>query len=113
LGTIEELPTIGQKKVLALRINELVKQSRTGMQALFVSDDPAVEALAQKCLREIMEKDRLDLKKGKNFQRIDTDTIVNKDVREVGAEWMNLQALQQLQVDTFKKKPDGCNMRFS
>ena len=29
------------------------------------------------------------------------DSIENKNVREVGAEWMSLQALQQLKIDLF------------
>lgn len=34
---------------------------------------------------------------------VDADTIKNKDVREVGAEWLSLQTLRQLKLDTFLK----------
>jgi len=35
------------------------------------------------------------------WQKIDMESINNKDVRELGAEWISLQTLRRLGVDTF------------
>lgn len=36
-----------------------------------------------------------------DWHNVNLDTLENKDVRELGAEWMSLQTLRQLQVDSF------------
>src|SRR5437867_910178 len=69
LGLLEDLPETDQKKSLALRINELVKQSHTGEQDLFKQDE-VVEKLAQKYFAEIKEKERLEIAAGKDYHRI-------------------------------------------
>ena len=101
LGTLEELPETEQKKALALRIDELVKLSYTGKQNLFGSSDTVIEALAQKFFAVIQEKQRLDIAAGKDFQRVDTDSIENKDIKETGTEWLCMQALDQLGISGF------------
>ena len=55
LGTLEDLPETDQKKALATRIDELVRQSYTGKQSLFVSPDAVIESLAQKFFTIIKE----------------------------------------------------------
>ena len=104
LGPLEDLPETDQKKALAIRINDLVKQSHTGEQDLFEPQDRAVEKLAQKYFAEIKEKERLDIAAGKDYQRIDTDTVENKNIREVGSEWLCMQALEQLDMSAFLGK---------
>ena len=99
LGSLPELPCVEQKRALAIRINELVKQSHTGSQPLF-APEPQVERLALHFFGQIKEKERLDIAAGKDYHRIDTDTIGNKDVRETGAEWLCLQAMEQLGIST-------------
>jgi hypothetical protein len=101
LGTLDELPDIEQKRNLAIRINDLVRQSHTGEQDLFKPSDKIVEAFAQKYFQQIKDKERLDIAAGKDYHRIDTDSIKNKNVREAGAEWLCLQALEQLQISSF------------
>ena len=86
LGSLEDLPEIAQKKALAIRINDLVKYSHTGKQDLFEPQDRVVEKLAQKYFAEIKEKERLDTAAGKDYHRIDTDTVENKNIREAGSE---------------------------
>ena|SRR5690606_15077154 len=46
LGTLETLPDVEQKRSLLVRINDLVKESRTGIRSMFVAEE-AVEQLAQ------------------------------------------------------------------
>lgn len=101
LGSLEDLPEIDQKKALAIRINDLVKQSYTGRQNLFEPQDKVIEKLAQKYYAEIKEKRRLDIAAGKDYDVIDTDSIENKDIKEVGSEWLCMQALEQLKMNTF------------
>jgi hypothetical protein len=104
LGPLEDLPETDQKKALAIRINDLIKQSHSGEQDLFEPQDRAVEKLAQKYFAEIKEKERLDIAAGKDYQRIDTDTVENKNIREVGSEWLCMQALEQLDMSAFLGK---------
>ena len=101
LGSLEELPEIDQKKALATRIDELVKQSHTGKQNLFQPPDQLIELLAQKFFAAIKEKQRLDITVGKDYHRVDTDTVKNKNIKEIGSEWLCMQALEQLDITSF------------
>src|ERR1035437_325525 len=65
LGSLEELPEIDQKKALATRLNELVKQ------ILFPLPDQPIESLAQNFFTIIKEKQRLDIAAGKDYHRVD------------------------------------------
>jgi hypothetical protein len=55
--------------------------------------------------RQIIEKQRLDIPRkapqAKDWQTIDMNSLRNKNVREVGAEWLCYQAIRQLRIDTF------------
>ena len=106
LGCLEDLPDINQKKALALRINDLVKQSHTGEQDLFKPQDEVVEKLAHKYFAAIKEKERLDIAAGKDYHRVDTDSVENKNIREAGAEWLCIQALEQLNMSVFLRQED-------
>ncbi len=106
LGSLEELPEIDQKKALATRIDELVKQSHTGKQSLFPPPDQLIETLAQKFFSAIKEKGRLDIAAGKDYQRVDTDTVKNKNIKEIGSEWLCMQALEQLGINNFLSRKD-------
>lgn len=101
LGTLDELPDEFQRKNLAQRISALVKQSRTGICDMFEADDQIVESLAQKHFLTILKKERLDIIKGRDYETIDTHSIKNKNIREVGTEWMCAQAIQQLRMAEF------------
>src|SRR5215203_507102 len=101
LGSLEDLPEIDQKKALAIRINNLVKQGHNGKQDLFEPQNKVIEKLAQKYYAEIKEKQRLDIAAGKDYHLIDTDSLENKNIREVGSEWLCMQALEQLGISAF------------
>jgi Transposase DDE domain len=68
---------------------------------MFEADDAIIEALAQKYFLTILKKERIDFIKGKDYQTIDTNSIKNKDIREVGTEWLCAQAAEQLQIAKF------------
>ena len=98
LGELAELPRIEQKRLLGERVTELVKHARNSTIGLFPCGDAAVEALAQRFFCAIRDNGRLDLPAGKDYQNVDIDSVENRDVREVGAEWLCKQALDQLDV---------------
>jgi hypothetical protein len=99
LGKLDELPDIEHKKELAKRIDDLVRTSRTGMQSLFVSNKELVEQLAQKYYNEIKNNNKIDISLDSPIQAVDLDSVANKDVREVGIEWLCKQALDQLKLN--------------
>lgn len=101
LGTLEQVPDAEQRRSLLFRIDELIKQSHTGKQSLFISDDATVETLAQHFFALIKEKQNIEIAAGKHYQRVDTDTVKNKNIREAGTEWLCMQALEQLNIKAF------------
>ena len=52
----------------------------------------------------VEQKDKKASKNGKDLQMIDLNSIRNKDVREIGAEWMSYQAMRQLQLAPFLER---------
>jgi len=78
-----------------------------GELELFSESEAIVETYAQDIYAQMKAKHRLDLPKSKNahnqshWQRVDISTLKNKDVREIGAEWMCLQAAKQLNIPAF------------
>ncbi len=102
LGKLEELPTDEQKILLGKRIEELLK----GEQRLELEPkDEKVEELAQHFLKEIIKKHSYDTKrKGTDWQTIDINSVKNKDVKEIGAEWLCKQAFDQLNIGEFLQR---------
>lgn len=89
------------------------KASNTG-RLLFdlpYTDDPVVIRYVDEFYNRMVTEKRIDVlaekreKKlsasGKDLQTIDLNSIRNKDVREVGAEWMSYQAMDQLRIASF------------
>jgi Transposase DDE domain len=101
LGTLDELPEEIQRKNLVQRISSLVKQRRTGIVDMFEVADENIEVLAQKYFLVILNKERIDFIKGRDYQTIDTNSVENKDIREVGTEWLCAQGVAQLQIAKF------------
>ena len=61
--------------------------------------------VAEKRIDVLVEKkEKKPSKSGKDIQRIDINSIRNKDVREIGAEWLSYQALNQLQIAVFLER---------
>ena len=73
LGNLSSLPSLEQKKLLGIRINELAKQARTGIKSLFVPEE-AVESLAQSFYAQLQEKQKVETSDTK-IQRIDIDSV--------------------------------------
>jgi hypothetical protein len=74
-----------------------------------VSDDPVVNQYVEAYYARLVSEKRIDAapagtkvsRSGKDWQTIDVNSIKNKDVREVGAEWLCFQAIRQLGAGTF------------
>lgn len=80
------------------RLSDLV----AGKQTLFEEKDPIVRHCVTKWWQELIDKKRIDVltpERAKSL--IQVDTIKHKNVREVGAEWLGFQALQQLGISNF------------
>lgn len=108
LGELSELSTDQERKLLADRIEELI----TGSQSVFGSDLPdAIEQLAQSFYQKIQSNQTLktpiaDQGKKKtepvrDMRTVDLNSVQTEDVREVGAEWLCKQILDQLRLEEF------------
>ena len=101
LGKLDELPTDEQKMRLGKRIEEMLEGK---IQTLFSDADQDVERLSSHFYGEILKKQRYDIKGNKqDLQVVDVNTVKNKDVREVGVEWLCKQAFNQLKIGDFLK----------
>jgi hypothetical protein len=83
------------------RLNEMV----SGKQNLFPLDEKAERFTQQLYYRLINEK-KIDVleelrRSAGDWETVDLKTLRNEDVRELGAEWMSLQALKELEIDDF------------
>ena len=75
------------------------------------SDDAVVLDYVERFFNRMVVEKRIDIPKeeaksnvsrgGKDYQRIDINSIRNKDVREIGAEWLSYQAIGQLRIGSF------------
>jgi hypothetical protein len=68
------------------------------------SNDDVINTYVTKLYDQILSQKRIDIgvdKANKDFQKVDLNSIQNKDVREIGAEWLCYQAIGQLKLDEF------------
>ena len=78
------------------------------------TDDTTVLHYVDKFYKRMVAEKRIDvlvknqekkaLKSGKDLQTIDINSIRNKDIREIGAEWLSYQAMAQLEISTFLER---------
>lgn len=99
-GKLDELETVEQKKLLAMRVEDLLKN---GENALALdSIDERVERLAHQFYSEIIAQKRYDvLHEQRDMETVDMSTMKNKDAREIGAEWLCKQSFDQLGIGDF------------
>jgi transposase len=99
LGTLDELTDPRHYKLLADRIEQLIK----GLPGIFDCGNPTVERLAQTFYKEIIDKKLLDRalpeETSSSYHQVDVNSIEFENVRETGSEWMCLQALRQLNLE--------------
>jgi hypothetical protein len=95
------------QKILTAKVNNPGKP----LFDLPCTDDPIVTHYVEEFYNRMVAEKRIDVfvakqdkhgsKNGKDLHLIDINSIRNKDVREIGVEWMLHQAMQQLQIAPF------------
>lgn len=102
-GRLDELETDDQKKRLGKRVEQLIIN---GGNTLSISQaEEPIERLAQHYFEEIKKKKRYDIKQDKDeWETVNMSTLKNKDAREIGAEWLCKQAVDQLGISDFLKQ---------
>src|SRR5680860_1843008 len=91
-------------------LNKIQKQltdKAQGKLDLFVENDNKITGYVARLWQEMIEKQRIDLPEvalEKRKKLVDLETIRNKDVREIGTEWIGYQTLEQLKIKTFLEK---------
>lgn len=99
-GRLDELETDEQKKLLGKRVEQLIIN---GGNTLSTSDaDENIEQLARYFFEEVRRKKRYDINQCKaEWETVNMSTLKNKDAREIGAEWLCKQAVDQLDICNF------------
>jgi hypothetical protein len=95
------------QKILTSKVNNHDKP----LFELPYTDDTVVNHYVDEFYNRMVSEKRIDVyvekqekktsQSGKDMQVIDINSIRNKDVREIGAEWLSYQALKQLQIAPF------------
>ena len=88
------------------RIQKELTLRAEGKISIFEEEDPIIKEHIEKYWIELISRKRIDLPEVASEKRkklIDVDTIKNRDVNEIGAEWMSYQALEQLKIKDFLK----------
>ena len=96
-GKLEELETVEQKKLLAKRVEDMLKHGVNCLAAFEI--DKKVENLARYFYTEIVKKKRYDVHS--EWETVDISSLKNSDGREIGSEWMCKQAFDQLGIGNF------------
>lgn len=108
LGFLEGLSP-EQMNLIQKILTERVAKKDLKLFDIPLSADPIVNQRVDEYYSRLISENRIDVsptksnakKLNKDWQTIDVNSIRNKDVREVGSEWLCYQALEQLRVDKF------------
>jgi hypothetical protein len=110
LGFLEGLTT-DQMNLIQKLLTQRVENANQVLFDLPKSDDLVVNQHVEEYYNRLVAEKRIDAlfdkpkkkpyAKGKDLEIIDLNSIRNKDVREIGAEWLSYQAAEQLQIRTF------------
>ncbi|MFZ2339435.1 MAG: hypothetical protein WAW07_06885 [Bacteroidales bacterium] len=109
-GYLDELTTDQLNLIQKILTAKVANHDNPLFELSFTGDPMVIRYVDEFYKRMVVEK-RIDVfvekkerkapKSGKDLQIIDLNSIRNKDVREVGAEWLSYQAMRQLQVGPF------------
>jgi len=116
-GYLDELTT-DQLNIIQKILTTKANNNDQSLFELPYSEDATVTQYVEKFYNRMVAEKRIDVlvekqekkpsKSGKDLQTIDINSIRNKDVREVGSEWMCYQAMEQLRVTSFLKYQGWC-----
>lgn len=106
-GYLDELTTY-QLNLIQKILTAKVANHGNALFKLPYTDDTTVMRYVDEFYNRMVAEKRIDVfvdkkasKNGKDLQMIDLNSIRNKDVREIGAEWLSYQAMRQLQIAPF------------
>ena len=112
-GYLDDLNT-DQLNLIQKILTAKVSNHDTSLFEFPYTEDPMVMPYVERFYNRMVTEKRIDvllenqekkaIKSGKDIQSIDLNSIIHKDVREVGAEWLSFQALNQLQIGEFLQK---------
>jgi hypothetical protein len=110
VGFLEGLTT-DQMNLIQKILTQRVENANNVLFEIPISDDPIVNQYVDEYYNRLVAEKRIDIlidkpkkkpyAKGKDLEIVDLNSIRNKDVREIGAEWLSYQATEQLQIRTF------------
>jgi hypothetical protein len=109
-GYLDELSTDQLNLIQKILTTKVNNHNKPLFEFPFTDDKTViqyVDTFYQRLINEkridILDEDQLkkSSKNGKDLQIIDVNSIRNKDVREIGAEWLSYQAIEQLQIGSF------------
>jgi len=106
-GYLDELTTYQLNLIQKILTAKVANHGNTLFKLPYTDDTTVMRYVDEFYNRMVAEK-RIDVfvdkkasKNGKDLQMIDLNSIRNKDVREIGAEWLSYQAMRQLQIAPF------------
>lgn len=111
-GKLEELETVEQKKLLAMRVEDMIKNGVNNLPIGTI--DEKAERLARQFYNEIKAKKRYDVASGNNdWETVNMSTLRNKDASELGAEWLCKQSYDQLGISDFLRQQNWDEEKIS
>jgi hypothetical protein len=113
VGYLDCIP-VEKLNLIQKQLTEKVKHCNdTLFKEIFIEDEIVNRYVSELYNRMLVEK-RIDIlagnktaknqPNGKDLQLIDVNSVKNKEVREIGAEWLSYQALEQLKMREFLEK---------
>ena len=103
VGFLDELSQ-GQMQLIQRGLTERI----SGIGSIPFEDDinEVTQAYIDKFYQQMVKDKRIDTlpinkRSSNDWQTIDLNTLKNKDIRELGAEWMCYQAIHQLKIDEY------------
>lgn len=108
-GKLEELETVEKKKLLAKRVEEMLKNGINKLQVYEIEEK--IEKLARHFYNEILKNKRYDV--NADWETVDMSTLKNKDANEIGSEWLCKQAFDQLGIGKFLQQQNWTNEKIS
>lgn len=108
-GYLDDVTTDQLVRIQKL-LTEKVEHCNDNLFTAEECNDPVVNKYVEDFYNTLIAKKKIDVvSKNKNqakkdIQKIDVNSIKNKDIREIGSEWMCGQALSQLQFEQFLEK---------
>jgi len=109
MGKLEGVDSKRDRKLLADRIEQLIKGET---QLFYFSESPDIERYAQEFAARIIDEQLIDVNPSftsskqtidieKDYETVDLSSLEHEQVREIGAEWLCKQTLDQLGVKEF------------